>query len=206
VEASSTTAEARTNRRRAEVKARLQEAMLELLAQRSFRDLRIEDVTESAGLSRSAFYFYYTDKQALLIDATEVVSGALFEQAERWWHGQGEPAELITEALEGVAGLWVENEALLRTTIEVATYDERMRRFWHELVGRFVEATAEHIEREQADGVIDPRIDPRGTAETLIWGAERSLYILTTVGERPADEVVDSIAAVWLRAIYASSQ
>jgi TetR/AcrR family transcriptional regulator, ethionamide resistance regulator len=205
VEASSTTAEARTNRRRAEVKARLQEAMLDLLAGTSFRDLRIEDVTESAGLSRSAFYFYYTDKQALLIDATEVVSGALFEQAERWWHGRGEPAELITEALEGVAGLWVENEALLRTTIEVATYDERTRRFWHELVGRFVEATAEHIEREQAEGVIDRRIDPRGTAETLIWGAERSLYILTTVGERPADEVVDSIAAVWLRAIYGFS-
>jgi len=176
--------------------------MLELLAGTSFRDLRVEDVAESAGLSRSAFYFYYPDKQALLIDATEVVSGALFEQAARWWHGRGEPAELITEALEGVAGLWVENEALLRTTIEVATYDEQMRGFWHRLVGRFVEATAEHIEREQTEGVIDSRIDPWGTAETLIWGAERSLYILATIGERPADEVVDSTAAVWLRAIY----
>ena len=56
--------------------------------------------------------------------------------------------------------------------------------------------------QEQTEGVIDSRIDPWGTAETLIWGAERSLYILATIGERPADEVVDSTAAVWLRAIY----
>jgi AcrR family transcriptional regulator len=176
--------------------------MVDLLAETSFRDLRIEDVAKSAGLSRSAFYFYDTDKQALLIDANEAISDALFEQADRWWHGIGEPAELITEALEGVAGLWVENEVLLRTTTEVAAYDERMRRFWSELVGRFIDATAEHIEQEQGEGAIDPQVDSRGMAETLIWGAERSLYILTTTDERPAADVVDSIAAVWLRAIY----
>ncbi|MGB3099935.1 MAG: TetR/AcrR family transcriptional regulator [Solirubrobacterales bacterium] len=197
-------AEARTNRRRAEVKARLRTAMLELLAETSFRDLRIEDIAEAAGLSRSAFYFYYSDKQELLIEATDAMSDALFEQADRWWHGQGEPAALITEALEGVAGLWVENEVLLRTATEVSTYDERMRVFWHQLVSRFVEATAEFISREQGDRSIDLRVDPRGTAETLIWGAERSLYvfIFASTGGRPIDELVDSLAAVWLRALY----
>jgi len=197
-----TSADVRTNRRRAEVKSRLLEAMLVQLADASFRDLRIEDIAEAAGLSRSAFYFYFEDKRALLMAASEAMSDALFEQANRWWSGEGEPAALITEALESVADLWVENAVLIETATEVSTYDERMRNFWRELVGRFVDATADHIKREQKVGGVDPRIDAKGTAETLIWGAERSLYVFTTTGQRPVAEVVDSLAAVWLRAIY----
>ena len=36
-------------------------------------------------------------------------------------------------------------------------------------------------------------LDPKGTAETLIWGVERSLYIFATTGGRPASEVVESL-------------
>ena len=196
----------KTEQRRAETKARLQQAMLERLAGSSFQELRIEDIADAAGLSRSAFYFYYPDKRALLMDAAAETSNALFQQADRWWHGEGEPAELIREALAGVAELWEANQELLCTAVEVATYDAQVEAFWRGLVGRFVTATAEHIAREQRDGVVDPGLEPRSTAEILTWGVERNLYLLSTDpnDRRPAELVIPT-TELWLRAMYRRS-
>lgn len=196
------TAAARTQARRDEVKARLRGSMLDLVRERPFRELKIEEVTRSAGLSRSAFYFYYRDKQDLLMDAASEASEAVFRQADRWWHGEGEPAELVREALSGVAEVWGENAELLSTAVEVSTYDPEVRVFWRGLVHRFVEATAAHITREQGAGRIDPDLDPVSTSEILIWGAERTLYVFVLTGERSAEEIVAGLADVWMRALY----
>jgi TetR/AcrR family transcriptional regulator, ethionamide resistance regulator len=192
--------------RRDEVKKRLREGMAALLETTSFRDLRVESVAEAAGLSRSAFYFYYRDKRDLLMDAAAGMSEELFRQADRWWHGDGSPDALVREALGGVAQNWVDNEVLLRTVTEVSTYDDEMRRFWRGMVTRFVTATADHIEREQADAKIDASLDAERTAEQMIWGAERTLYIFISTGERDSDDVVASIADFWLRALYGSDE
>jgi TetR/AcrR family transcriptional regulator, ethionamide resistance regulator len=188
--------------RREEVKARLRARTLELAAQRPFQELRIEEIASAAGLSRSAFYFYYRDKHDLLIDAASEASEALYEQADRWWHGEGRSEELVRSALSGVAGLWKENEQLFRIATEVSTYDESVREFWRALVGRFVAGTAEHIRREQGVGTIAPGLDPERTAEVLIWGAERCLYVLVSTGDRDPEVVVDALADLWLRVLY----
>lgn len=192
--------------RRDEVKARLRAGMVSLLETNSFRDLKVESVAEAAGLSRSAFYFYYRDKRDLLMDAAAGISEELYRQADRWWHGDGSPDELVHEALGAVAAHWAENEVLLRTVTEVSTYDGGVSDFWRDMVGRFVTATADHIQREQGAGQIDPSLDPLRTAEQMIWGAERTLYIFVSTGERPSEEVVASIADFWLRALYGSDE
>lgn len=188
--------------RRDEVKSSLREGMVSLLGTTSFRDLKIEGVAEAAGLSRSAFYFYYRDKRDLLMDAAAGMSEALYREADRWWHGEGSPDDLVREALAGVADHWTANEVLLRTVTEVSTYDTEMREFWRGMVGRFVTATADHIQREQEAGIIDATLDPTPTAEQMIWGAERTLYVFVSTGDRDSSEVVGAIADFWLRALY----
>ncbi len=188
--------------RRDEVKASLREGMVSQLDATSFRDLRIESVSEAAGLSRSAFYFYYRDKRDLLMDAAAGIVEELYREADRWWHGEGSPDDLVREAVGAVAHHWAANEVLLRTVTEVSTYDSEMREFWRGMVSRFVTATADHIEREQAAGSIDAALDPIPTAEQMIWGAERTLYVFVSTGDRGTDEVVAAIADFWLRALY----
>lgn len=195
-------AESRTYRRREETKTRLQRSLLDWLSSSSFQELRIEDIAETAGLSRSAFYFYYPDKRSLLMEAAAGVSDALFEQADRWWHGEGEPEELITEALTGVAELWGENRELLCTAVEVSTYDDGVRDFWRGLIGGFIDATAEHIAREQKSGEIDPGLDAALTAEVLIWGVQHNLYVLCTTAGRRVTDLVEPTTSIWMRAMY----
>lgn len=189
--------------RRAAVKARLREAMLEAVADRPFSELRVEDLAHPAGLSRSAFYFYYGDKRELLMESAEAATEDLFREADAWWHREGDPADLVREALDGAAAAWWENRRVLRTTVEVSTYDPEIARFWQQLVNRFAEATAEHIAREQEAGAIDDRLNPEDAAGVLIWGAERILYVHTADGDRSGlDRQVDALCHVWLRALY----
>jgi TetR/AcrR family transcriptional regulator, ethionamide resistance regulator len=195
----------KTAERRAEVKARLREAMLEAVAVRPFSELRVEDLTAAAGLSRSGFYFYYGDKRELLMESATAAADSLFQQADAWWHGDGEPADLVREALDGVAAAWWANRRVLRTAVEVSTYDLELARFWQDLVNRFVRATSEHILREQARGAIDEGLDPDDAAGVLIWGAERILYVHTADGDRSGlARQVKALCHVWLRALYGS--
>jgi AcrR family transcriptional regulator len=188
--------------RRRKARERVIATALRLAERRSFRDLTVDEVARSAGISRTAFYTHFEDKQGLLMVAVEEVSGRLYEMAERWWRGIGPPAERVRRAIEGVVTVYAENAPVLRIAAEVSTYDDEMRELWLDIGGRFIEATAEHIRSEQRGGLIPANLDPRSTAEALFWMAERCCYIYLGRRERPPATVVDGLVPVWTSALY----
>lgn len=188
-------------RRREDVRAELVRALAALAEDASFRDLTVDEVARRAGLSRSAFYFYFEDKHELLTAAASEVVEDLYREADRWWHGRGEPEALVREALAGVAGVYARHGRLLGVAVEVSTYDPEFGAVWRALVDRFVEATADHVRAEQAAGRVG-ELDARGTAESLVWMSERCLWLFLASGERPVDDVVEQLAPVWMAAIY----
>ncbi len=175
---------------------------MKLADKRSFRDLTVDEIARSAGLSRSAFYTHFQDKQELLLVALEEASEQLYEMAERWWHGVGPPAERVRRAIEGVVSVYAEHAAVLRIATEVSTYDEEVRALWLGIAERFIEATADHVRSEQDVGLIPRTLDPRTTAESLFWMAERSCYMYLGSRERTPRAVVKGLAPVWTAALY----
>lgn len=198
-----TAANARAERRERheEVRSSVRQATLRLVEQTPYKDLTIDDVAREAGLSRSAFYFYFRDKHDLLMAVTEEVAETLYREADRWWHGEGEPEALVREALSGVAAVYSRHAGLLRVATEVSTYDEEVRQFWRTLVERFIDATADYLSREQKAGRLPP-LDPRPTAEALVWMVERALYIYVAGGERQPKQIVDTLVPLWVAVLY----
>ena len=188
--------------RREQVRIDVVRSALELAESSPFRDLTVDEIARAAGLSRSAFYTHFRDKHDLLLTAVTDVADELYRMADRWWHGTGPPAERIRRALDGVVGVYAENSSLLRVATEVSTYDEDVREMWMGIVGRFVEATAEHIRSEQERGLIPASLDPHATAEALVWMNERCSYIFLGRGERAPEDVVAAMAPVWTAALY----
>ena len=182
----------------------MRRATVELVADAPFKDVTIDEIAGRAGLSRSAFYFYFRDKQDLLLAATEEVVQELYREADRWWHGEGDPRLLIREAIQGVVSVYARHASLLRVATEVSTYDDEVGEFWRELVGRFIAATADHLRRERTAGRLRA-LDPDRTAESLVWMAERCCYIYLAQGERSPAEVVESMAPLWHSALYPES-
>jgi TetR/AcrR family transcriptional regulator, ethionamide resistance regulator len=164
----------------------------------SFAELNIERIATRAGISRTAFYFYFRDKRELLVRLTTDVNEQLMAAADTWWTAGGD----IRDALDGIAALYREHAALFRATVEVSTYDEEVATFWRGLVGRFVDATQERISAEQSSGrALDG--DPRAIAFALVWMTERSMYQQYVQGEpNDAGAFVDALAAIFSRSVY----
>jgi len=192
-----------TTAKRAAVQAAVLRATEELLAQgATYADLNIERIATGAGISRTAFYFYFRDKRELLMRLTEDVAEQLYAEADRWYSGEGDPEEEMTEALRAISALYREHGVLLRVIVEVSTYDDEIATFWRAIVGRFAEATRERIEAEQAAGRA-PAMPPAATAFALVWMTERTYYQLL-IQDEPVDneETTAALVGIWMRAVY----
>jgi AcrR family transcriptional regulator len=192
-----------TTPKRAAVQADVLRATEQLLTEgTSWADLGIERIATTAGISRTAFYFYFRDKRELLIRLTEEVTALLYAEADRWYSGEGDDEEEIREALTKISELYDEHEALLRVIVEVSTYDEEVATFWRGLLGRFILATQMRIEAEQAAGK-SPEFPAQPTAFSLIWMCERTLYQLM-VQDPPFSraEAIDALVRIFMRSVY----
>ena len=193
-----------TTAKRAQVQAAVLAATEELLAASgSFQDLKIERIATSAGISRTAFYFYFKDKRELLMRLAEEITNQLYAQADTWFtSSDGAPEDQVSEALESISELYFEHGPLLRAIVEVSTYDEEIAVFWRALLQRFADATTERIVAEQKAGRA-PAMPAAPTAFALVWMTERTFYQQLVQGA-PVDtgELVAALNGIWLRSVY----
>ena len=189
--------------KRAAVQAAVLQATEQLLGEgASYADLNIERIATRAGISRTAFYFYFADKRELLMRLTEDVTEELYQQADIWYSGSGDPEAEIREALVNIARLYEQHGPLLRAIVEVSTYDDEVAIFWRGLLGRFVDASRARIVSEQQAGR-SSGIEPAATAFALCWMAERVLYQeLVQDAPIPPQDLVEALVRIWMRTIY----
>jgi TetR/AcrR family transcriptional regulator, ethionamide resistance regulator len=197
--------EAPLTAKRAAVQAAVLSATEALLTEgASYADLNIERIATRAGISRTAFYFYFRDKRELLMRLTEDVNELLYQQADIWFSGAGDPEPEIRQALTNIAALYAEHGVLLRAIVEVSTYDDEVARFWRGMLGRFVDASRRRIEAEQEVGLSVAR-HAQATAFALCWMTERTMYQhLVQSGPMTAEEMVDALVGIWLHSVYGS--
>ena len=192
-------------RSRQEVEADVRAAMLQLLGEgKPFKDLTVDELARAAGLSRTAFYFYFPGKSQVLMAAATEAADAMVAEADRWWHGEGPPEQLVRVALEGIVGVYLRHSAVLRTAVEVTTYDPEFAIFYNRIMDRFVRATADQLRRDRAAGRLRD-IDPDAVAESLVWMVERGNNVLIGGQQRSPDAYVEAITTIWLHALYPDS-
>ena len=185
--------------KRAAIESGVLEATEALLAEGlPFAELNIEKIATRAGISRTAFYFYFRDKREVLERLTAGVNEQLMAVASRWWTGDAD----IRDALGGIAALYEEHSALMRATVEVSTYDEELATFWRALLGEFVTATRDRIEADQAAGRALP-MPADATAMALVWMVERCLYEQLVQGHPvDQDDLVEALALIYERSVF----
>jgi AcrR family transcriptional regulator len=189
--------------RRAAVEAAILQAASDLLEEgSSFAGLSVEAVATRAGIGRTAFYFYFRDKRDLLGRLAREALDELYAEADHWWHGEGDGPDELRRFVQPTARLYLKHAALMRVVAEAAAYDEEVRLFWEALVGRFIDATCDRIEREQAAGRAAP-LPARETATALIWMCERTLYQFARENpDADAAPVIQALTGILERAIY----
>ncbi len=173
-----------------------------LLRERPFRDFTVDEVMRRTGLSRPSFYVYFRDRHDLVLRVVQRIGGELFTMSDRWFAGDGDSRRQLHAAIEGVAVVYAEHGPVLRALAEAAADDPAVERVYGDLVQGFVDATAAHIEQEVAAGRMAP-LDPRPTAEALIWLNER--FLTNHLGrdpKAPTEMVIATLSTIWSRALY----
>jgi TetR/AcrR family transcriptional regulator, ethionamide resistance regulator len=190
--------------RRATVEADLMRAAEELLTEgRAYTELSVEQIAARAGISRSAFYFYFQDKRDLLVRMVERVAELFQAQADRWWGAAGdyEVADDVGQAelkrtLSSVLETWREHAPLLAAIVETAGYDKEVSAFWRGVMQRFIDATRQHIEAGQLAGHVSA-MPPEATAFALVWMTERVWYQHVLGSSNVSDEaLIDAVTGV----------
>lgn len=178
-----------------------------LLADQPLSSISVDDLATGAGISRPTFYFYFASKEAALL-------ALLHELVEEARAAQSEAPELLDSDREGAWRLalgasystWIANRDVIRAAAEARTTNPEIAELWTTLLGGFVDQTAEVIEAERQRGAAPAGIPAYDLAVCLNRMNER-IFETTLGDDEPTideDRVLDSILAVWLRAIYGS--
>jgi TetR/AcrR family transcriptional regulator, ethionamide resistance regulator len=194
--------ESPTEKRQA-IEAAVLRAMEDLLGEgATYATLSVERIARRAGISRTAFYFYFADKRELLMRLATKLSDELYREADAWWSGAGDGPEQLRTALAKIAVLYRAHGPLACAIVELSTYDEVVGPFWHALVGRFMESSAARIAAEVAAGSSSVP-SAHATAFALVWMTERTLHqMIVQEGRVSDDELVEALAGVWLATVY----
>jgi AcrR family transcriptional regulator len=192
-------------RTRHEVEGDVCAALLRLLGEgKPFKDLTVDELARAAGLSRTAFYFYFPGKNQVLMATASDVAEEYYAEADRWWGGEGPPEQRVRAAMQGIVETYLRHQAVLRTAVEVATYDPEFAAFYNGLVERFVLATTAHLRGDRDAGLLRD-VDPDAVAHALVWMVERSNHMLIGNQGRSPEAVVDAYVAAWVHALYPDS-
>src|ERR1700742_110059 len=95
----SSTRSGRRKRRSPEVaEQEILNAAEELLRQRPFRDLTVDELMRRTELSRPSFYVYFRDRHHLILRIVERLGGEQQDIADLWYGRSGTGPEQIREA------------------------------------------------------------------------------------------------------------
>ncbi len=139
------TQRSRRRLQREEVRTRILDAAGDLLRERPYRELTVEQVMSSAGLSRTIFYRHFDDLPHLVLRLLEEPSADLLER-ERQLALEDRPlADVIRQALEAPVEAFHRHGPLLRAVAEAASHDEVIERGFRSLMEQYEGLIAEYL-------------------------------------------------------------
>lgn len=197
-----------TRRRPVSSRGDVREAELLEIAETLLRDGRfdatsIAEIAAAADISRSAFYFYFASKQALLERLIEATLDELVDRRLTGLHAAGgDPADRLRALLHGVAQMWVEHAVVLSAAADLGGSVPALFDRIAGVVATGIDAVARMmVDAESATKVHD--IDEaRELATALLWMGERNFYVLARKAPAPAEfhALADRLFVVWARA------
>ena len=186
-------------RRRNEAREQILDVARRELKVKPFRELSVDELMQATGLSRTAFYRYFPDREAVLVDLLEEVWGALADARD---------VEVATDgiasaaSMAGLSELLSENRHVLKAIADAAPGDEDVEQAYRSFMHSYwIEDLTARIVSAQEQGLA-AGLDPELAGEALGWMAER---LVTQSLHRDPDQVLDTIIAIVARCIFSSS-
>ena len=185
---------------------RMRAAVERLLVSSSFTGLSVEDIIQEAGIARSTFYVYFSDKSQMLNAFTAVLLDEALVAVSAWW--ELPPAAdfgALRGALAGFVRFFHRHGALLNAVIDASAHEEADSETegFAPMVRAGEVGIADHIRAGQGAGSVTADLDPTVAARWLVRLVEQGLYDLTgTADEARVERHIDAISMIVWNTLY----
>ncbi len=164
--------------------------------------INIADISRRAGVTRSAFYFYFENKAS-------AVAALMNEMYDEAFDGR-RPAPRRRDSGRRTSRRWCARSSPPGTgtsTCSERSLDARatsttVRELWDSDRESFVPVVADMIETERASGAAPAGADATSLASVLLELNDRMLERLALGGALDREQLVEAVVAIWLHTIY----
>ena len=162
----------------------------------SLDSINIADNSRRAGVTRSAFYFYFENKASAVAALMEEMYDESFAAAEAL-RADGSPAENIEAMVRALFSTWDKHEHLFRASLDARATSATVRELWDSDRESFVPVVASLIEAERPGTT-----NAAALASVLLELNDRMLERLALGGPLEREELVGAVVTIWLHTIY----
>jgi AcrR family transcriptional regulator len=179
-----------------------------LLRERSLAEISVDDLAHGAGISRSAFYFYFPSKDAVVLTLVDrVVEQADATRDRVLERHASDPVALWRAGIESFYEIFSAHRPLVRAVADMGATNPEARSLWSQAMAGWVTDVTVLIEAERARGTAPSTIAARDLATVLVQMNERVLHAIfveetPAVSERAA---IETLTHVWRSAIYGAA-
>jgi AcrR family transcriptional regulator len=167
--------------------------------------INIAEISKQAGVTRSAFYFYFENKGAAVAALMERILDETFAVNDTFTVAKEPPRQRIYAMLEGLFATCEGHRHLFRAMLEARGSSASVRDIWDDARESFVESVAAMIRADRAEGRAPDGLDADVLASVLLEFNDRLLERLALGGTLSRQQLMDGAAAIWLSTIYGST-
>ena len=177
-------------------------AALDFLWSRPFREMTVNALMATTGVSRSAFYHYFNDLHEVMESQLEMLKEEILNMDEPWLMGVGDPVDLIRQTLAGLVDVCYERGPFVRAIIDAGATDTRLDKAWVDFMISFDDAGTARIEADQEQGLIRA-FDARPVMFAL--NRMNAYAIHQAFGQHPRQPkkpILETMERVWISTLY----
>jgi AcrR family transcriptional regulator len=178
------------------------DAARQALAEERFERLTMDGIAKRAFVSRTAVYFYFDNKRAVVDRLIQRTFSDMYQAASPYLDGDEEPRRELRVALSRVVAVVNRDAHILLLAATLSGREDRLPPEWAPYIHRFIDGAERRIARDQERGIAPDDISPRLSAQALLAMVERHISREIVVEGGDVNESIRVLAELWWRAVY----
>jgi AcrR family transcriptional regulator len=180
-------------------------AARQALVEESYDRLTMDGIARRAHVSRTAVYFYFPNKRAVVDRLIQQAFSDMYEASSPYLDGDGEPRLQLRLGLARMVSCVNSHGPVLLLAAHLSGREDRLPTEWEPYIRRFIVSAERRIRRDQQRGIAPADVSPRISAQALCAMVERHITIEVIGGGVDVTETIRVLAELWYRAVYCTS-
>ncbi|MGN6161195.1 MAG: TetR/AcrR family transcriptional regulator [Marmoricola sp.] len=169
-------------------------------------DINVAQLSERAGVTRSAFYFYFENKSMAVMALLEQMYDDVALATDRLLDTSTEPTDRIRGVIASLFDSVDQRPYAYRALLEARAASATVRDDWARGLAGFAEEIATMITEERAAGRAVGGADADALAAVLLDLNDRAVERYAVGGGPDRERHIDALTSIWVSTIYGTGE